>query len=274
MKSIFNVFSFSIICLLVVSCHKDDNNYIEDSEVIKRWSAHFTSGMVSPTVAGHADSGTFNMELHANNSITFDLYDSSLISGDALTGAFIRAGDPVTNGPIVLNLNPRISGRYLSGVIPNVRQSLVDSLLDNTNDLYFELQSSRVPTGVARAQLNLDVVAAFNVPLTGQEEVPPVITTATGNAYLRLTSNQVLYSNVTGANVEPNDVMNMAHIHKAPRGANGPIIVPLVASPAEFGVTRKTTVDQATFNSLLNDPIYVNAHSVLVPTGKIRGQIR
>lgn len=274
MKKIFYFFSFIVAGILVYSCSKDDHHDTVRAEVIRKWAVHFSSAMENPVTAGRSDSGTFNLVLYADNSLSFDFRDSSLASGDALTGAQIRAGDPLTNGPVVLDLNPRISGTYLSGTIVNLRQSLVDSLLNDNNNLYFEFKSAKVPAGVARAQLNMNIIAAYNIALLGKNEVPPVTTTTTGNAYLRLTADQILYSKVTVANVEANDVMNAAHIHKGATGVNGPIIVPLVASPSEFGVVRKTTVDQATFNSLLNDALYVNAHSVLYPGGKIRGQLR
>lgn len=274
MKNLFYAVSAMFFCTLHIACSKEDHAYVSTSEVVKKWTVLFSSDMENPVTAGHADSGTLNLILYANNSLAFDLLDSKLASGDALTGAFIRSGNPLDNGPVVLDLKPRISGKYLSGTIANLRQTLIDSLLNDNNDLYFDIKSSQVPNGVARGQLNLTIVASFNVALRGQNEVPAVTTTSAGVAYLRLASNQALYSKVTIANVEPNDVMNAAHIHKGVTGVNGPIIVPLVASPTDFGAIKKFTVDQATYTSLLNDPLYVNAHSVLFTAGKIRGQIR
>jgi hypothetical protein len=150
----------------------------------------------------------------------------------------------------------------------------VDSLLANTADIYFSVQSATRPNGLARGQLNTTVTLAADVQLTGANEVPPVNTTATGRAVIRVTANRKVYSIVTVNNVEPADQMTAAHIHRGAPGVNGPILVPLATSPAEFGVPRTISIDEATYNSLMTNPLYVNAHSTLFPAGKVRGQIK
>jgi hypothetical protein len=266
-------FSYILACLIFLACQKDNNNYSE-REYLKQWSIPVTTSMVTPATANRADSGTLQLVVLSDNKIRFDFRNAGLSSGDALTGAHIHAGDPVSNGPIVLNLNPRISSTYLSGEVSNVRQSLIDSLLNPNVHLYFDVHTTLVPTGVARGQLNLNIINSWNIALTGREEVPPVTTTATGNADLRLTSDSILFSRVTVANVETNDTMTMAHIHTGARGVNGPILVTLVASPAEFRITKRITLSSGTASMLVNNRTYVNAHSVRFPAGKVRGQIR
>ena len=60
---------------------------------------------------------------------------------------------------------------------------------------------------------------SFSATLTGAEEVPPVVTTATGNATLDVSGSAVTYTvNVTGLT---NPVVS--HIHIAPVGENGQI---------------------------------------------------
>jgi hypothetical protein len=105
--------------------------------------------------------------------------------------------------------------------------------------------------------------------------VPPVNTTATGLAILRLTSDKVLYSTVTVNNLESNDTLTVAHIHPGAVGTNGPPIIPLCNSLADFGVLKiSNPLPDAQYNQLLYDPMYVNAHSRRHGPGLVRGQIR
>jgi hypothetical protein len=260
-----------VSCLLWASCTRDDNDYNNDAvDVVKQWTIPVSATYENPYIQGRTDSGSATLILMRDNSIRYDV--NVLNKVGTITSATIRAGGPLTNGPVVLDLNPRITNGYATGVVTNVRQSLVDSLLNNTYDLYFDIGGSL--GGVARGQFNLNIVMSANVQLLGTNEVPSITTTTKGNAYLRLTSDKVLYSTVTLSNVEPNDVMTAAHIHKGKPGVNGPIFITLVNYPSEFGVTKRTVVTDAQYNSLLSDTLYINAHSALFPGGKIRGQLR
>jgi hypothetical protein len=60
-----------------------------------------------------------------------------------------------------------------------------------------------------------------------------------------------------------------AHIHQAPAGVNGPIIVDFMAQPSGSGL-----FDPDLANVLANPPgFYVNLHNELFPAGAIRGQL-
>jgi hypothetical protein len=122
--------------------------------------------------------------------------------------------------------------------------------------------------------LNSTITLAANVPLQGSQEVPPVTTTATGLAVIRLTSDKTVYSLITVDNVEPTDQLTMAHIHAGAPGQNGPIIVPLANAPSDFNVPRTITINDTQYDSLMTLPVYVNVHSILNPAGKLRGQIK
>jgi len=66
------------------------------------------------------------------------------------------------------------------------------------------------------------------------------------------------------------DTPTAAHIHSAPAGVNGPIVVPL--SPIESGCG---TVDRLLIKELVRNPrnYYVNVHNAAFPGGAIRGQL-
>ena len=67
----------------------------------------------------------------------------------------------------------------------------------------------------------------------------------------------------------------MAHIHKAPADAAGPVAIPLKAPDASGKVSECTTADAAVVNDILHNPAayYVNIHNAQFPAGAIRGQL-
>ncbi|RYY96782.1 MAG: CHRD domain-containing protein, partial [Chitinophagaceae bacterium] len=204
----------------------------------------------------------------------YTLTVSGLASGDALTNAHIHVGDPATSGGIVLNFLPTFNNGTATGTVTGVRQSLVDSLLNSNNELYVNVHSSQVPTGLVRAQVNRTVEGAWDIPLSGTNEVPAVTTTATGLATLRLTTDKKLYAKITVNGLEAGDALTAAHIHPGATGTNGTVLIGIYSTAADFGTVKSISLTDAQYNALKNDPVYVNAHSNNHQPGLIRGQIR
>jgi hypothetical protein len=255
---------------IITSCRQED--LTTGSDVVKEWYVPFKSQYTIPAPVGHNDSGSVHIQLLDNNSLRYD-YNVFNSNGEIMIGATLNAGDPITTGPAILNLAPNGAGSYGSNVLFNIRQSLVDSLLGTAN-IYFSIQSASQPTGLVRGQLNSTLIFAADVTLSGANVVPPVLTTATGKAYIRVTTDRNVYSNVTVSNVEPADQVTTAQICRGSANANGPVLIPLVNSTAEFGVSRVITVDESTYMSLLGNTVYVRVNSTLFPLGKLRGQIK
>ncbi len=133
----------------------------------------------------------------------------------------------------------------------------------------------------------------FTAHLSGDEQVPtPVETNATGQAIFNLRNNGTeLHYKLIVANIE--DVF-MSHIHLAPAGSNGPVVVWLYPSlpppqliPGPYngvlaeGVITKANLVGPLAGMELSDLIeyfksggcYVNVHTLAFPGGEIRGQI-
>lgn len=268
---------FGFICSLITvfSCNKGNEDYSNlRGEILKEWRIPLRAVNVNPIPTNRTDTGELILQLTDKNNLTYQYNITDLQNGDFITGAGLYTGDPLTNGQLLLDFAPRLAPTYGSRSLYDIRQSLVDSLLNPSTDLYVLITSTQFPNGLLRTQLHNEVVFSTDVRLTGANEVPPVNTTATGLASLRLTKNRILYSKVTVTNVEPNDNLTAAHIHTGATGVNGPVLIGLASSAADFGVTKTTNLTEALYNSVLNDRLYVNVHSTLHPAGIIRGQIR
>ena len=112
--------------------------------------------------------------------------------------------------------------------------------------------------------------------LKGKEEVPgPGDNDGTGEAQLetKIAKSKLCYL------VEFEDIgtATAAHVHKAPKGEDGKIVIPLfeeqTESPAEDCI--KVEKDR-TLKKLVKDPsgFYVNVHTEEFPDGAIRGQLK
>lgn len=151
-----------------------------------------------------------------------------------------------------------------------------------------ELESARGGPGTVAES------GQFIAHLSGDEEVPAVDTRAQGQATFRLSPDgSELSYRLIAANIV--DVM-MSHIHLAPAGVNGGVVVwlypedgpPPQLIEGRFGGVLATGV--ITSEDLVGDlagatladlvaamregGTYVNVHTVANPPGEIRGQIR
>jgi len=130
-----------------------------------------------------------------------------------------------------------------------------------------------------------DEDGVFDVALSPAEQVPPVTdTTAMGTARLRInTTTQVLCSTIVVTKEADDGTFAGspgAHIHEAPRGANGPIVLPL-PTPSDLDPTVGTSGGCVEANGLLDlaelveapEDYYVNVHTTEYPAGLVRGQL-
>lgn len=131
---------------------------------------------------------------------------------------------------------------------------------------------------------------SYNAHLTGDQEVSatPVVTNATGQINLKLSKDGTeLYYKLIVANIGS---VRFAHLHLAPAGKNGPVVVTLfhpmtpVISPQ--GVLAEGVITAASLSGPLKDmplssllaaieegSIYANVHSIQYPGGELRGQV-
>ena len=110
-----------------------------------------------------------------------------------------------------------------------------------------------------------------DVTLTGAQEVPANTSTASGSSDIRVAPDR----SVSGGVRYTGMAATVAHIHEAPAGANGPVIVPLVQSGSGmFAVPAGAMLTPPQYASYQAGNLYVNVHSAAYPAGEIRAQLK
>ena len=79
---------------------------------------------------------------------------------------------------------------------------------------------------------------------------------------------------VSGSVVTSGVAGTAAHIHMAPAGQNGPVIVPLNKTADNvWSVPPNIRLTDAQYEAFKQGNLYVNVHSAANPNGEIRGQM-
>jgi hypothetical protein len=112
---------------------------------------------------------------------------------------------------------------------------------------------------------------SMKVTLSGSQEVPPVMTSATGVGSIVVGSDGSVSGTITTTGVEG----TMAHIHEAPMGQNGPVIVPFTkTSDSVWSAPAGAKLTDAQLQSLKSGNLYLNVHSATNKPGEIRAQLK
>jgi CHRD domain len=117
----------------------------------------------------------------------------------------------------------------------------------------------------------------FTTPMSGAEEVPPADPdgSGTGSITVNVGQNRVCWD-FTISNIAP---PHRGHIHKAPAGSNGPIVVDFfnmpVGTPGPLSGCTTVTLDRALLIDIIEHPssYYLNLHNADFLGGAIRGQL-
>ncbi len=138
--------------------------------------------------------------------------------------------------------------------------------------LYVNLHTPAIPAGELRGQIAPPPVEVLFTDMSGDQEVPAVVTVAAGIAAStvnRDTGAVELHLNASGI-----DDATAAHIHTAPAGQNGPVLIPLIQDAANLGHWSAIGLfDSDALGDYKAGGLYVNAHTPANPGGEIRGQI-
>jgi hypothetical protein len=109
------------------------------------------------------------------------------------------------------------------------------------------------------------------VKLTGDQEVPAVVTEATGSGKIVIKTDKSVSGSVTTKGIEG----TMAHIHLAGPGKNGPPIIVLVKTADNtWSVPDGAKLTDEQYQSFIAGDLYVNVHSDAHKGGEIRTQLK
>ena len=114
----------------------------------------------------------------------------------------------------------------------------------------------------------LNVTTGYAFTLTGEAEVPPVSTTATGNCTVSLNNAETILQ-VDCTHTVANT--SMAHIHQGAVGVDGPVVCDLGSGISPISTT--CAMSPSIVTALRDGLLYVNVHSAANPGGEVRGQI-
>ena len=111
----------------------------------------------------------------------------------------------------------------------------------------------------------------IKVKLSGDQEVPPVTTQASGSGTIVIGTDKSLSGGVTTTGIQG----TAAHIHVGKAGTNGPVAVPLThKGNNDWSVAPGAKLSDAQYQSYKAGDLYVNVHSAAHPDGEIRGQLK
>lgn len=128
-----------------------------------------------------------------------------------------------------------------------------------------------VSAGCAQRSERGAMTPASAMTLSGAQEVPPVNTQASGTSTIAVVGDKTLVGRVETRSLNA----TAAHIHQAPSGQNGPVIITLVkAGDNAWTVPSNTVLTSAQFDAYRRGELYVNVHSAANPNGEIRAQLK
>lgn len=112
----------------------------------------------------------------------------------------------------------------------------------------------------------------FSTTLTGSAEIAGGDPDGSGSASITLNHGQgEICFELSVSGIAP---ATAAHIHAAPAGVNGPVVVPLTP-PTSGSSSGCTSADPSLIKAIIQHPenYYVNVHNADFPGGALRGQL-
>jgi putative cell wall-binding protein len=228
-----------------------------------------------------ADAGTVCLDLSFRGGLDGDTIADPDDGGPVDGGVHIHTGQVDQNGPIVVAF-PGLEGTE-GGRVCSDGNAGIDAILASGATHYLNVHTESSPAGAARGQLAADVTTELTGAAEVGEDAGDLTATGTANAHMASLANPDV---VCGSfDVEGADPLTAAHIHQAPAGENGDVVVTLgdygdagVEAPgaditAAFGCQTDVAEDVA--SAVFGSPgdHYVNVHSETFPNGAVRGQL-
>lgn len=268
------------ISAFVFSCSSDDDTApvapTPATVIVETFNLTLSTENEIPAVPGRFETGTATLTIFDNNTLEFTITVNNLNTTDTLTAAHLHSGGLVETGSIIVGLvngtDISFNGNTVTGTI-----AVTDAQINTIRgaNVYLNVHSTLVPSGLVRSQLDQAVFFSKNISLSPANEVPAVAGRfESGVAYIRVTEDDKLYYRVDVDNLATTDAITMGHIHTGTATQNGSVLVDLgIAGEADLGVAKMLTLTVAERLSITGTSSYVNIHSTEVASGLLRGQM-
>jgi hypothetical protein len=125
--------------------------------------------------------------------------------------------------------------------------------------------------GTLAGGIGFATAGEIKVNLSGDQEVPPVQTSASGSGTITVDDDRSVKGKITTSDLKGTG----AHIHEGAVGKNGPDIITLKkSSDNEWSVPGDAKLTDAQYDAYKAGNLYVNVHSDANKSGEIRGQLK
>ncbi len=210
-------------------------------------------------------------------AVTIDPVASTLVAHanttgvDNATAAHLHNAFAGTNGGVAIGLTRDPVDITRWSVEATLDAAQLQAVL--AGGYYINVHTPANPGGEIRGQVAPPPVEVLFTTLGGEQEVPAVITAASGIAASTVNRDSgavTLHLNATGA-----DLATASHIHDGFAGQNGGVVIGLTQDGGDAGhwFVEGAQFDADGLAAYLSGRLYVNLHTPANPGGEIRGQI-
>ena len=237
----------------------------------------------------------------------FDVSYRGFTADTVFSGLHVHSGAALASGPVVIpsGLSAQVAAggdgsgvlHYESEIDLNAAGAVdaVNGFIANPGAYYINLHTTAKPGGAVRGQLQAADRIEFQVPLTPDQEVPPVSLAASAPSKIivhsiRNNADATIPAAVVIFDENPQfptgTQFTATHIHNGVAGANGPVAIdsrlrtaPILTTDGTGNLFRMATTYDATgvaaLNSLIVTPWkhYLNLHTSANSGGAVRAQL-
>ncbi|ARO88332.1 CHRD domain-containing protein [Nitrosospira lacus] len=135
----------------------------------------------------------------------------------------------------------------------------------------FALAAVALIAGIFAGSAGIATAGEIKVNLSGDQEVPPVKTGASGSGTITVDDDKSVKGKITTSDIKATGV----HIHEGASGKTGSDIITLKKTgDNEWSVPPGAKLTDAQYDAFKAGGLYINVHSDINKAGEIRGQLK